>query len=112
MLVSLNTDSLILFSSDSYLLKKYEDNLYKTRNLLIKFFKSNGIITYKSFLNMINCVAPLEDEIEIYRFWNGYFFSEYFIDFLLDLSNRIKHINLEPFKHNVQLELFNIENSK
>lgn len=107
MLVSLKTDSLIMFSHNSYLLKKYEDNIYQARNLLIKLLKDKGIITYKSFLRLINSVAPLEDEVEIYRFWYGYFFSEYFVDFIMNLTGKFPYIDLTPFQHKKQLELFN-----
>lgn len=102
MLVNLRTDSLMLFSYDSSLLKKYQDNIYETRNALIGFIKNKGITTYDSFLKLINTVAPLEDEIEIYRFWYGYFFSEYFVDFIMDLIGKFYFIDLSPFQDKIR----------
>lgn len=102
MLVNLKTDSLMIFSYDSYYLKKYQDNIYETRNVLVGFIKNKGITTYDSFLKLINAVAPLEDEIEIYRFWHGYFFSEYFVDFIMDLINKFPFIDLTPFQDKIQ----------
>lgn len=102
MLVNLKTDSLMIFSYDSYYLKKYQDNIYQTRNVLIDVLKNKGITTYNSFLKLINTVAPLEDEVEIYRFWHGYFFSEYFVDFIVELTSKFYYIDLTPFQDKIQ----------
>ena len=101
MLINLSQKTLMEFSSNPRLLKEYSDTKYQMRDVQKSIINDLGIKTYSSFLKFINAVAPLEDEVEIYRYWHGYFFSEYFIDFISSLLKKIETINITPFQDEV-----------
>lgn len=102
MLVNLNQKTLLEFSLNPKYIKTYTDGLFVLRKAQISLVKEYGIQKYESFKKFINAVAPLEDEIEIYRFWHGYFFSEYFVLFISDLLKKIKDIDLTPFQDKIE----------
>jgi len=102
MLVNLNQKTLLDFSMNPKYIKIHTDGLFELRRAQICLIKEYGIQKYESFKKFINTVAPLEDENEIYRFWHGYFFSEYFVQFISDLLKKIKQIDLSPFQDKIR----------
>lgn len=103
MLVDLKPDTLELFthSANNNAFRYYCNNQFQLRNCLKSFMVNKGISTYSSFLSLIKHVAPYEDEEQVYRFWNGYYFSEYFNDFMMDLTDKLSYINISLFQDEV-----------
>ena len=98
MLVNLKSDSVAMFSNDYSLMCKYSENIYKTRDWIKKFLNFNKIDSYVKFKLLINTVAPYEDDEEIYRFWYGYFFSEYFVELVYKVVSKFTLIDISPFQ--------------
>ena len=101
MLMNFSQKTLIDYCGNTEGLKKLSNGYFELRFALIDVIKQNGITQYQSFLNLMNAVAPFEDEAEIYRFWHGYFFSEYFVDFISELVKKFHGIDLTPFRDKV-----------
>ncbi|MBF04993.1 MAG: hypothetical protein CMP76_17085 [Flavobacterium sp.] len=102
MLVNFNNNTLALFKECNYdksLQEGFERSFFRMRICVIQLYECRGIYDYQSFKKLINTVAPYEDDLEIYRFWNGWFFSEAFLDFCLNLYFLISEmkINIQPF---------------
>ena len=102
MLVNYKKETLDLFQeleNNPSLIRKWEKGVFRIRCYTIQLFECRGICDYESFKKMINTLSPYEDDLEIERFWNGWFFSEAFLDFCLDLFFLISEmkINITPF---------------
>lgn len=103
MFVNLKSETYLLLNNkyvkSNNSIRVYGGVYLKLRNCLLCILKEYGVNNYNSFFALVKAVSPYQDDVEIYRFWNGYFPSEFFIDFVNELVTVIKYVNLKPFQN-------------